>query len=56
MTENSRAQMIEKVKNIPLDELNELVRKAAEESGMTFEEVISTDWEAFFKELRNKNI
>ena len=52
MTENSRAQMIEKIKNMPLDELNELVRKAAEESGMTFEEVISTDWEEFFKEMR----
>ena len=55
MTENDRAQMIERIENMPLDELKELVRKAAEESGMTFEEVISTDWGTFFKELRNKN-
>ena len=56
MTEKDKIQMIEKVKNMSLDELNELVKEAAKESGMTFEEVISTDWEEFFKEMRNGNI
>ena len=33
MTEKDRIQMIEKIKNMPLDELNKLIKEAAEENG-----------------------
>lgn len=49
MTESQRAALLDKVKTMPLDELNRLIKQAAEESGLTYEDIISTDWKKFLK-------
>lgn len=52
MTKSQRDAMLEKVKTMPLDELKIFMKQAAEESGLTFEDFISTDWKKFFEEMR----
>lgn len=55
MDEFQRAALLDKVKTMPLDELNRLIKQAAEESGLTYEDVVSTDWKKFFEEMRADN-
>lgn len=55
MVESQRVALLEKVKKMPLDELKMFMKQAAEESGLTFEDFISTDWEKFFEETRSDN-
>lgn len=55
MVESQRIALLEKVKTMPLNKLEILVKQAAEESGLTFEDFISTDWEKFFEEIRVGN-
>lgn len=55
MTKSQRDALLEKIKTMPIDELKKIVKQAAEESGLTYEDVISTDWEKFFEEMRGGN-
>lgn len=55
MVESQRVALLEKVKEMHLDELEMFMKQAAEESGLTFEDFISTDWEKFFEEMRADN-
>jgi len=49
---SQRDALLEKINTMPLDELKKLVKQAAEESGLTYEDVISIDWKKFFEEMR----
>lgn len=55
MVESQRAALLDKVKTMPLDEADRLIKQVAEESGLTYEDIISTDWKKFFEEMRANN-
>ena len=55
MTKSQREAMLEKINTMPIEELIKIVKQAAEESGLTYEDIISTDWKKFFEEMRVDN-